>query len=335
MPRIIDPSPKSLLASILWLLAAVALPTGARLLLDPWLQDKVVYALYYPASLLLALCLGPAWGAVCLLLSALAASYFFLTPRYDLLMGKPDEAAGLLVFLLAGGLIVATASGLRRAWQRLELAREREAAMNAELQHRVKNSLAVVQGLARQSLRNRADPEAYEQFRERLIALAQAHDLLVQGEWLTCELPKLAEAALQPFLGPRLSLSGPECTLPGQACVPLVLALHELATNAMKHGALSSPSGKVSLRWRLIPAGNTTRVELRWVEVGGPIVSPPSRRGFGSRLLASQAGLESVHLHFEPAGVVCEISVLQHLRPGPARPARHTTETGGALLTAR
>lgn len=140
----------------------------------------------------------------------------------------------------------------------------------------------------------------------RLAALAEAHNVLSSGNWEECRLPDLPQAALSRFqqLG-AIALVGPSCVIPPASCVPLVLALHELGTNAIKYGALSVSSGRVSLSWT-VAAGS---VVLRWEETGGPVVVPPTRRGLGSRLLTKQTGLDAVTLDYRPEGVVCETRI--------------------------
>jgi two-component sensor histidine kinase len=275
----------------------VAAPTLARLAVASWVEG-VPYLPYFPAILLAALFLGWRWGAAVVFASAAAANLLFFPPHV---------LTGVGFFIVTALLIVATAAMLRSALRELTAATEREAALNAELQHRVKNNLAVVQGLAAQTVRTAPEGDNfYDAFRGRLLALADAHNLLSTGKWEQCHLPALAEAALRPFASSgAVSFTGPPCRLPAGACVPLVLALHELAVNAVKYGALSVATGRVRLAWAL----RGGRAELRWEEGGGPAVRPPARRGLGSRLLTRQAGLEAVSLEFRPAGVVCEIVV--------------------------
>ncbi|TAL32570.1 MAG: DUF4118 domain-containing protein [Phenylobacterium sp.] len=288
----------------------VAVPTLMRMGLDPWLGMTLWFPTYYPAALLGTLFLGWRSGVGLVLLSAIAANYFFVPPRYQL-AGHERDLAGTLVFLVAAGIIVLAAALLRTALVRLQAAHERERILNTELQHRMKNTLAVVQGLVAQTVKGGApDPKAFQHILQgRLEALGHAHDLLSIGHWETCELAQLAERTLAPFRDHGgLRVAGPSCTLRAESCVPLVLALHELATNAVKYGALSVERGRVDLTWS--PAdGVGPEVLLRWVERDGPTVVESSRRGLGTRLLRRQPGLEDVQLHHKPEGVVCEITV--------------------------
>jgi two-component sensor histidine kinase len=190
----------------------------------------------------------------------------------------------------------------------------------------VKNSLAVVQSLAAHTARGAADLPAFSAaFQARLIALARAHDLLTRREWEGAALDAVVRAALDPLAveAARLDLSGCAAgvVLAPAAALALAMALHELGTNALKHGALSVPKGRVSIVCRTDHDG--VRV-VEWVERGGsPVPGPPTRRGFGLRLLerglAAEAGMVA-DLCFEPQGVRCTL----RLPPGgiPHDPTR-------------
>jgi PAS domain S-box-containing protein len=224
------------------------------------------------------------------------------------------DAAGRLI-----GAVVATLDidRERRAIAELEIARDRQRLLIEELNHRVKNTLAVVQSLAIQSLRSADDLAGFsDSFGSRLQALARAHDLLTREEWAGVTLGDVAGAALAPWLtGQRIRLDGPTVMLGPKQALALSMAFGELATNAVKHGALSAEAGRVSLRWqastwdgRPAQAAELIDVALDWTEAGGPPVRPPARRGVGSRLLGGPLGAElggSVELDFDPAGLRC------------------------------
>jgi PAS domain S-box-containing protein len=193
---------------------------------------------------------------------------------------------------------------------------ERRALLLAELNHRVKNTLATVQSVAAQTERNAATPGAFrEAFEARLMALARSHDVLIRSDWEGAPLSEVAGLALQPHQGGpcRVVVAGPAVHLAPNAVVTLSLAFHELATNAAKHGALSAPGGGVEVRWSLKrPRNKAPTVEILWRERGGPAVRPPERRGFGSRLLERGLAQEfggAVRLDFAPEGVECRISL--------------------------
>jgi PAS domain S-box-containing protein len=191
-----------------------------------------------------------------------------------------------------------------------------------ELNHRVKNTLATVQSIAAQTRRTVADPNAaYDAFVERLVALSSAHDVLTAEQWRGADLARIAAEALRPFGGPesgRFDVRGGPVWLPPQAAVAFAMALHELATNAVKYGALSVPDGRVTIAWDVDSRSGQPILELAWAERGGPPVTPPERQGFGSRLL--QRGLAAelegeVRLGYPPEGVVC--TVRAPIRHGP------------------
>lgn len=186
-----------------------------------------------------------------------------------------------------------------------------------ELNHRVKNSLATVQGIATQTLR-RSDipPEVREALTARLLALAAAHDVLTDERWRGADIADLVDAASAPyasFEGRPFVVSGPSLYVPPRVAIALAMVLHELATNAAKYGALSVVGGRVHVDWSIAAEGELRRLRLTWREQGGPRVSPPTRTGFGSRLI--QRGLSDelggrTRLRYEPHGLVCEIEAL-------------------------
>lgn len=196
-------------------------------------------------------------------------------------------------------------------------AEERSRLLIAELSHRVKNTLATVRSIVAQTLRTSATPEAFRDALDaRLAALSHTHELLSRSEWRGASLRESVDAELGPHLGsgdPRVTLEGEDVLLGPRAALSIRMALHELATNAAKHGALSVATGRLSVTWDVLPREDGgTRLRLRWSESGGPSVRPPDRRGFGSRLIergvAHELGGEA-RLEFDPSGVRCELDV--------------------------
>ena len=178
-----------------------------------------------------------------------------------------------------------------------------------ELNHRVKNTLAIVQGMAWQSFRPiGAARGAVEAFEGRLTALAAAHDVLTRQNWESASIGSIVAEAVAPHHAGdgRLTARGPSVELEPKTAVALGLAMHELATNAVKYGALSGPTGQVEVRWTT----DDGLLRLTWRESGGPTVARPVRRGFGARLLEQGLAEElrgSVRLEFRPEGVVCAV----------------------------
>jgi PAS domain S-box-containing protein len=182
----------------------------------------------------------------------------------------------------------------------------------AELNHRVKNNLSTVQALAKQSLASSSTPEEFQRtFDARLMALSRAHDLLMRETWTSAGLGQIVAETLAPFRldeDGRIVIGGPEVRLSPTAAVTMTLAFHELATNAARFGALSDPNGRVAVEWSVGRTEAGGVVNLIWRESGGPDVPPPTRRGFGSRLIERGAARElggRVRLEFEPEGVAC------------------------------
>ncbi|QRM56066.1 PAS domain-containing sensor histidine kinase [Sinorhizobium sp. BG8] len=186
-----------------------------------------------------------------------------------------------------------------------------QAMLVGELNHRVKNVLATVAAIARQTFgREDANRNAADTFDARLGSLSRAHDLLTRGTWEHAGLRAVIGEAIAPYPIDSFDISGPEIQLAPKTVVSISLALHELATNAAKYGALSVAGGRVSIVWSL-DGDAPARLKLRWQETGGPPVTAPSRRGFGSRLIESLLSVElkgEVQISYDPAGLVCEVT---------------------------
>jgi PAS domain S-box-containing protein len=171
-------------------------------------------------------------------------------------------------------------------------AEQRQRLLFDELNHRVKNTLAIVQALALQTMQTKPQPDEFaDAFSHRLGSLARAHSLLTEDSWRGASLQDIVTTALSAFIdeGRSIEIGGDAVTVPAGATVTLSLMLHELATNAAKYGALSVAGGRLAVRWTAVEARSGIMVDLRWQEDGGPPTSPPTRRSFGSRLLASSA----------------------------------------------
>ncbi|MEQ1669338.1 MAG: PAS domain S-box protein [Hyphomicrobium sp.] len=183
----------------------------------------------------------------------------------------------------------------------------------AELHHRVKNTLAIVQSLASQTARNsRTVADFVAGFSGRLQSLASAHNVLTDTNWSGALIRDVVRVQIEVIAGDmtKVDLSGPHIYVPPQAALQLTLILHELATNATKHGALSQPGGRIGVTWQHVP-GNTDEVRLVWRELGGPRVEKPSRQGFGLSLIERSGRLPhlNANMTFEDSGVVCTVVV--------------------------
>jgi PAS domain S-box-containing protein len=193
-------------------------------------------------------------------------------------------------------------------------AAERQALLIDELNHRVKNTLAIVQSMAMQTLRScPSTADAREALEARLVSLAKAHDILTSGQWRGGDLCELVTGALEAYSGnsgvQRFDIHGPPVRLRPKSLLALSMAVHELGTNAMKYGALSNESGRVEISWDFGEA-MPRRFRFHWKERGGPPVEPPRKRGFGSRLVEEGLGQDiaaEVHLSFALEGLECTI----------------------------
>lgn len=229
-----------------------------------------------------------------------------------------EEAERLIVGLAAQAAVAIDNARLFRAAQRelaeRQRAEEQQRLLLNELNHRVKNTLATVQSIATQTLQVAVHPQAFEEaFVARLQALAHAHDILNNGGWQGAWLRAVLQSALAPHGGEtdgRVALEGRDVWLPPHASLAFGMAFHELATNAAKYGALSSPQGRVTVSWQTVREEEGLRLRLRWREEGGPTVRPPRRRGFGTRLIERGLAYQlrgQASLAFLPEGVCCEV----------------------------
>jgi two-component sensor histidine kinase len=205
--------------------------------------------------------------------------------------------------------MIATGHVLRQTIIELNAQSEWVRAFNAELQHRTKNTLQMVRALASRAARSTDPAEFYRTLAGRLDAMTKANELLGWGSLKSRGLSELVHAALQPFPTWAIQVGGPPCEVAGEAGMQLMMALHELGTNAVKYGALSSDTGRVALTWT---TGDGV-IDLVWREQGGPPVSPPTRLGLGSRILSPGGALRSVEIDYRPDGVICRMTVATRL----------------------
>ena len=253
---------------------------------------------------------GAAAGVVTAVVGGLASWYLFFNPGTWSLAN--DAWVPLLGFTVIAIVIVSTASLYRSSERRLherEMAELQEQAANAEffareMAHRLKNALAIVQAIAFQTLGTER-PEA-SRFAGRLRALADANELLTEEiKQPVAEIRQVLRAALTPFEDgkSRVHIESVNAAIPAQQVVSLALALHELATNAVKYGALSAAEGQVLVNVQ----DEGDRLKLEWLEQGGPTVAPPGETGFGTRLL-QRSGINT-DLRYDPDGLKCSFGI--------------------------
>lgn len=288
-------------------LFAVIVAWALRAIAGPVLENEAPYATFFVAVLAAALWGGREAGVCALVAGGLLANLAFVRPIGEFNF-QGNQLANLLVFWLLGGIVVVIAELMTGNMRREVILNRRLEMVGRELQHRIKNFITVAQALALQTGRNAQDmPEFERKFGERLQALAGAQSLLAPGKGSTAPLDRLVAQILDPFQSEAhiQILGGPEQQVDEQLAVAIALLLNELATNAIKYGALSVPNGCVDLLWKV----SHGRVRLKWLERGGPPVAAPAGGGFGSRLMraAMPRSRGKVSVSYDPEGLRCEI----------------------------
>lgn len=292
--------------SIAWIAVLLVVPTVVRAALDMGSLGRP-FVTYWPTLLIASLALELRYALAYTVIAALLAQRLFGGEVWF----KQFDAVRLLffgLFVFSGALTVFIGGMLRQTMRRIGEINDQHESYNRELRHRVRNMLTLIQALASRGPKATSPMDFYKEFSLRIEGLAAASDLLQIGAEAEGRLPQIARQTVAPFdRDGCIRLSGEPCVLPTDSCIPLIMALHELCTNAVKHGALSGERGHVELSWFLGPGGTT--LYLLWTERGGPKVNPPTREGIGTKLLMRQPGLDGVELNFDPAGVWCEFRI--------------------------
>ena len=283
-----------------------ALAVVLRLVIDPYVTG-VQFITFFPAVMIAAYLCGTRAGLLTTVLCALAGWYFFLEPFYSFAITRPAEAIALASFLVVSTILALSIGGLTAALARERRYRERQRLLADELNHRVKNNLTIVQAIARQTLKPEAcRPEVRAELESRLFALGSAHEVLTRRNWQPVQLTEL----LTNLLGSigvdaeRVTLSGPGLVLQPKTAITMTLAVHELATNALKYGALSVGGGRVEIDWRV----DAEKLQVRWQEHDGPAVQAPVKRGFGTSMVEKALARDfggSAKIQFLRDGVIC------------------------------
>jgi two-component sensor histidine kinase len=202
-------------------------------------------------------------------------------------------------------------------------AEERQALMIRELDHRVKNNLAAVLSVADETVGHATDLESFgESFRGRIHAMAIAHDMLASTSWEGAEVHSMVDRLVHPFRQPdpeRCSLDGPQLLVPMEVAPSFALIVHELTTNAVKHGSLSASGGRVAITWSEQSTAEGRFLHFSWIESEGPRVDEPTRRGFGTEFIEEIAKYQlngNVELTFAPMGLRCLMELPLQAPPG-------------------
>jgi two-component sensor histidine kinase len=264
------------------------------------------FAPYFPSILFATLLGGAGPGIFALVLGIVLEWWVFLLPAsYGFVAPNLGQMLQLALYAVAASFVIWIAEDYRRL---LALSRDGEARRHlylGELQHRIRNMMAVVQSIVSQALRGNKD--AVERINGRINALVATNDLLTRSEDQTADLKNIVVAELEPHGAARISLQGDTHPLPSSIAVAFALVIHELATNAVKHGALSQAQGRVDIAWRI---EGDRRLVLEWAESGGPPVTAPAHQGLGTPLIArlvSSLGGEITN-DFRPSGLACRIA---------------------------
>jgi two-component sensor histidine kinase len=298
---------RSPLEGLFWVALAVAIPTVARWLIDRG-EAGIPFVTYFPFILLSALLLSWRYAALVAVLSGFIANRF-LRDEPVLFYVSWRDAVMVALFFVVCAILIYMGEQIRRLVRQLEEAKAREELFSAELLHRAKNTLTIVGAIASLTRRRSSPEEFFPAFAGRIEALSRATDLLVDQDGAQRNIARLIEHAIAPFRSNgNFQLDGPECEIPQGSCMPLMLVLHELSTNAVKHGALTAPDGIVVIAWEFENQSEPALV-LRWRERNGPPVAPPDHAGMGSTLMRAQKGLRHLDLRLPASGAECDIEV--------------------------
>jgi two-component sensor histidine kinase len=273
--------------------------------------ESAPYTTYYPAVLLATVVGGTGTGAFAATVGGAIGWWAFAPPHFALLPMRFGQELRLVIYLFVAFLFVFGIDHYRKlAKRRQDVAKRlededrlRKLAVE-ELGHRLKNKLAMIQSIVCYQLREL--PDLRNEITNRLVALSRTDDLIMTMKGEGARIGDIFSSELGPHGLSRTSVHGPDLSLPPRLAWMMALLVHELATNAAKYGALSTPEGKLTIRWSL----KVRTLKLEWRESGGPPVAPPTRFGFGLRLLSH--GLDqfdgSVATTFEKSGLICTMT---------------------------
>jgi two-component sensor histidine kinase len=308
-------------ASIVVLVAAALL----KPLLDAAAGDYLPpFITFYPAVVLISLIGGTRAGLVALAAALVVSCYFWIPPYNSFKIDGLGSLYSVIIFAVFGGLISVTLGLMRELLEEHAAHAAEKTRMARETVHRIKNLISVIQAISMKVQRQATDLSDYHaKFSSRLAALASAQDVLVRTEWQDVHLSEIIDTALAPFLhNPALAVDrGPDIVVPAKYVSGLSLALYELATNAMKYGALLARPGSVTLAWRVAADVGT----LIWTEVATGASPPPRKNaGFGTTLIQGALGRDAgtrVRYEVTDAGVTAEFEWPLEKRVFPPREA--------------
>jgi two-component sensor histidine kinase len=300
-------------AALFFAVGCVGIATALRIGLGRISPDSAVFAPYYSATLVATLVGGAESGILAAALGALAAYYLFVPLGWGPGLFWLEQLVSLVLYSTSSVVIIWAAQSYRGLMQQLRANETAREPLNRELVHRIKNILANVQGIVGQSL---ADQKILRNaINARITALGATHDLLVRSNWHSAPLREILIQEFAPYGLSRFQLHGDDVDCPSALAVFLALVVHELTTNALKYGALSSPDGRIDIAWTDVSG----QLMLEWVESGGPEPTVPTHEGFGTTLLRSGARQfqGAVDCRFEQTGLRCRLSLFLPKYPEP------------------
>jgi two-component sensor histidine kinase len=263
-------------------LLVVALATLLRMLLWGVVLEAGPFTTYSLAIIIAALVCGFWPGMMATVLSVLIGAYFFVPPTFSFALFSTKEAWTVTMFAVVASINVALVSGLVAALLRHD---DRQLLLFRELQHRSQNLFAVIEAIASRTLiEGQTIANAKEVFAGRLHALARTHSMLANNAFLGAPLKEIVAQELTSF-SDQVTVTGCDIAVNTRAAESFALIIHELATNAVKYGALSTRQGRVAIQCSIDGANGSGQFRFEWRESGGPPVSPPARKGFGSTIL--------------------------------------------------
>jgi two-component sensor histidine kinase len=289
-------------------LAAAIVAVVIRAAIDPFVHDGLYFTFLFPAVFMAGLFGGTLAGITTAVVGGTVIAYAWVPPTFSLRVHS-DGIIRLVAFCFSAGLTLVLTSFVHRVLDKLAAAEKQAATLAGEMHHRLQNTLTLVQAIAHQAFRNANTlQEARAILMERLAALARAQNPMSEGFGQSVSVQSVVEEAIRPFEPGQFTVKGgPSLILFREEAVSLSLLVHELATNAAKHGALSNSEGRIEISW---VEEALSKGCLNWKERFGPEVIEPSRSGFGSKLLATAfpEGKGDVAVSFEQDGVRCKMT---------------------------
>lgn len=286
-----------------------------------WFIDKGVsgapFALYYPLVIITAVAFGGRWAVAAMVLSGGISIVLFFPPAFTFQADPPDLV--ILALYAFGCLLIAYfGDALRSALQEADEQAAALGGINRELHHRSRNVATVVRALLHRARKTSSDASNLDQLEAQLTALFAANEMLRFGLAASCDLEALILAVLKPFPVRQFRISGSARTIDEAVVMRLAMILHELATNAVKYGALCKDDGQVTIDWKGTNEDGGNTLTLMWSEAGGPAVTPPERQGLGSYLLRPGGGLKAANPCYDTAGFSCQLVFEQRTAFSPA-----------------